>query len=99
GLDSPYAGNWKVPQYRTEAVLGEHAERLGATLLRAHELIGITELPDHVVCTVRGPEGGELRISARYVVGCDGARSTVRELQGFPVSTAPATKELLRADV
>jgi 2-polyprenyl-6-methoxyphenol hydroxylase-like FAD-dependent oxidoreductase len=99
GLDSPYAGNWKVPQYRTEAVLGEHAERLGATLLRAHELTGITELPDHVICTVRGPEGGELRIRARYVVGCDGARSTVRELRGFPVSTAPATKELLRADV
>ncbi|MFJ9821227.1 FAD-dependent monooxygenase [Streptomyces sp. NPDC101151] len=98
GLDSAYAGNWKVPQYRTEAVLGERAEGLGATLLRAHELTEITELPDHVVCGVRGPRGHR-HIQARYVVGCDGARSTVRRLCGFPVSATPATKELLRADV
>jgi 2-polyprenyl-6-methoxyphenol hydroxylase-like FAD-dependent oxidoreductase len=98
GLDSEYAGNWKVPQYRTEAVLGERAEELGATLLRAHELTEITELSDHVVCGVQGP-GGHLRIQARYVVGCDGARSTVRRLCGFPVSATAATKELLRADV
>lgn len=98
GLDSDYAGNWKVPQYRTEAVLGERAEALGVTLLRAHELTEITELPDHVVCGVRGPEG-HVRIRAGYVVGCDGARSTVRELCGFPVSAAAPTKELLRADL
>lgn len=97
GLDSEYAGNWKVPQYRTEAVLGERAERLGATLLRANQLTEITDLPDHVVCGVRGPDA-DLRIRARYVVGCDGARSTVR-LAGFTSSAAPATKELLRADV
>jgi 2-polyprenyl-6-methoxyphenol hydroxylase-like FAD-dependent oxidoreductase len=98
GLDSEYAGNWKVPQYRTEAVLGEHAERQGATLLRAHQLTEITELPDHVICGVQGP-AGELRIKARYVVGCDGAGSAVRRLHGFTVSATPATKELLRADV
>jgi 2-polyprenyl-6-methoxyphenol hydroxylase-like FAD-dependent oxidoreductase len=97
-LDSEYAGSWKVPQYRTEAVLGERAEGLGATLLRAHELTEITERPDRVVCGVRGPEG-DLRIEARYVIGCDGARSTVRRLHGFTVSATPATKELLRADV
>ena len=98
GLDSEYAGNWKVPQYRTEAVLGERAEELGATLLRAHELTEITELSDHVVCEVQGP-AGHLRIQARYVVGCDGARSAVRRLCGFGVSATAATKELLRADV
>ncbi|AYY12633.1 FAD-binding monooxygenase [Actinobacteria bacterium YIM 96077] len=98
GLDSEYAGNWKVPQYRTEAVLAERAEGLGVTVLRAHELTEITELPDHVVCGVRGPDG-DARIRARYVVGCDGAWSTVRRLCGFPVSARAATKELLRADV
>ncbi len=98
GLDSEYAGNWKVPQHRTEAVLGERAQALGATLLRAHELTKITELPDHLVCAVLGP-GGHRRFQAGYVVGCDGARSTVRRLAGFPVSTTAATKELLRADI
>jgi 2-polyprenyl-6-methoxyphenol hydroxylase-like FAD-dependent oxidoreductase len=98
GLDSPYAGNWKVPQYRTEAVLGERAVQLGATLLRSHELTGITERDDGVLCEVEGP-GGPLRIEARYVVGCDGADSTVRRRHGFPVSATAATKELIRADL
>jgi 2-polyprenyl-6-methoxyphenol hydroxylase-like FAD-dependent oxidoreductase len=98
GLDSDYAGNWKVPQYRTETVLAERAEELGVTLLRSHELSEITEFSDHVVCGVQGPTG-HLRIKARYVVGCDGARSTVRGLCGFGVSATAATKELLRADV
>lgn len=98
GLDSEYAGNWKVPQYRTEAVLAGRAEQLGATLLRGHELTEITELADHVACGIRGPDG-PLLIRAGYVVGCDGARSTVRELSGFGVSAKAATTELLRADV
>jgi 2-polyprenyl-6-methoxyphenol hydroxylase-like FAD-dependent oxidoreductase len=98
GLDSQYAGNWKVPQYRTEAVVGERAVQLGATLLRSHELIGITEREDGVLCEVEGP-GGPVRIEARYVVGCDGADSTVRHLHGFPVSATAATKELIRADL
>jgi len=98
GLDSDHAGNWKVPQYRTEAVLGERAAGLGVTMLRAHELTEITELSDRVVCGVQGP-AGHLWIQARYVVGCDGAHSTVRRLCGFPVSATPATRELLRADV
>jgi 2-polyprenyl-6-methoxyphenol hydroxylase-like FAD-dependent oxidoreductase len=97
GLDSQYAGNWKVPQYRTEAVLGQRARELGATLLRSHELTGITEREDGVVCEVEGP-AGPLRIEARYVVGCDGADSAVRR-HGFTVSATAATKELIRADV
>jgi 2-polyprenyl-6-methoxyphenol hydroxylase-like FAD-dependent oxidoreductase len=97
-VDSRYAGNWKVPQYRTEAVLGLRAGRLGATLLRGHELTGVSQSGDHVACTVRGP-AGDLRIRARYLVGCDGARSTVRRLCGFTASVTGASKELLRADV
>ncbi|HEY1919411.1 MAG TPA: FAD-dependent monooxygenase [Streptosporangiaceae bacterium] len=98
GLDSRYAGNWKVPQYRTEAVLGERARQLGATVLRSHELTGITERDDGVVCAVEAPDG-QVRIEARYVVGCDGAGSAVRRRHGFTVSAVPATKELFRADL
>jgi 2-polyprenyl-6-methoxyphenol hydroxylase-like FAD-dependent oxidoreductase len=97
-VDSAYAGHWKLPQYRTEAALGERATTLGASVLRAHELTGLTEAPDHVVCKIRGP-GGHRPIRAAYVVGCDGAHSTVRRLARFPVTATPATKELLRADL
>jgi 2-polyprenyl-6-methoxyphenol hydroxylase-like FAD-dependent oxidoreductase len=96
--DSAYGGNWKLPQYRTEAALGERAVELGASVLRAHELTGITEQSDHVRCGIQGTDG-RLQIRAEYVVGCDGAHSTVRRLAGFPVTATAATKELLRADL
>ena len=98
GLDSDHAGSWKVPQYRTEAALGRRAAELGVPLLRSCELTGVAQAADRVVCTARGPDG-EIRIRARYLVGCDGAGSTVRRLCGFTSSGTAATKELLRADV
>ncbi|MFE9301378.1 FAD-dependent monooxygenase [Streptomyces sp. NPDC006856] len=97
-VDSPFAGNWKVPQYRTEAALAARAAELGAETLRSHELTELTERPDHVRCRIQGPEG-PLDLRAAYVVGCDGARSTVRRLAGIPVTATPATRELLRADI
>jgi 2-polyprenyl-6-methoxyphenol hydroxylase-like FAD-dependent oxidoreductase len=96
--DSPRAGNWKLPQYRTEAILAERAGQLGAQLLRAHELHDLSDDGNQVVCDVSGP-ASSLRLTAEYVVGCDGAASTVRRLGGFDYVGAPATKELLRADV
>ena len=98
GPDSEYWGNWKVPQYRTEAALSARALELGVTLLRTHELTQITSGPDEVDCELAGP-AGRVRVRARYLVGCDGAESTVRRIGGFPVSTVPATTELLRADI
>jgi 2-polyprenyl-6-methoxyphenol hydroxylase-like FAD-dependent oxidoreductase len=97
-LDSEYAGNWKVPQYRTESVLAQRAAELGATLLRDHELTEIGELSDHMVCVVRSPSG-DLRIQSQYVIGCDGATSTVRQLCGFRCTTTSPTREMIRADV
>ncbi|MEN3356203.1 MAG: hypothetical protein V7637_185 [Mycobacteriales bacterium] len=98
GLPSAYAGNWKVPQYRTEAAFQSRAERLGAELLRCHQLTALSEQQDHVVCLVESPAGAR-RIRARWVVGCDGAASTVRGLGGFTVARAAPTREMLRADV
>jgi 2-polyprenyl-6-methoxyphenol hydroxylase-like FAD-dependent oxidoreductase len=98
GLDSDYPGNWKVPQYRTEAALADRAAEHGVRVLRSHELIELAEEDDHVACGVVGPRG-YARIRARYVVGCDGARSSVRRLAGFAMSATAATRELLRADV
>ncbi|WP_410667994.1 FAD-dependent monooxygenase [Amycolatopsis sp. cmx-4-68] len=94
-VDSAFAGHWKVPQYRTEAALAERALGLGATLLREHELTGLTEHEDHVEAAF----AGRPVLRADFVVGCDGRHSAVRRLAGFAVDSAPATRELLRADV
>ncbi len=101
---SEYAGNWKVPQYRTESALGARADSLGATVVRAFEVTDVTVAGDRVTCAARGAGAGagageSLRVSGRFLVGCDGARSAVRRLCGFTASVTGATKELLRADI
>ncbi|SEF05305.1 SDR family oxidoreductase [Streptomyces sp. Ag109_O5-10] len=97
-LPSSHPGQWKVPQTRTEEVLGAWAERLGARVLRGHEVFALTRHPDHV--TVATEEQGHRReFTARYVVGCDGEQSAVRRLAGIAFPGDAAGRELIRADV
>lgn len=98
GLDSEYAGHWKIPQYRTEAALQQWATGLGARLLRGHELTGLAA-GEHGVDAVASNGGGPVRLRAAYLAGCDGGDSTVRRLAGFGSDGHDAELELLRADV
>jgi 2-polyprenyl-6-methoxyphenol hydroxylase-like FAD-dependent oxidoreductase len=95
---TPYRGQWKVPQTRVEALLAEWAGGLGADIRREHEVRAVTVTADHVAVEVAGP-GGTTRLTAAYLVGCDGEESAVRRLAGFDFVGTDATKELLRADV
>ncbi|MDN3264558.1 FAD-dependent monooxygenase [Streptomyces sp. CSDS2] len=101
GTPSPYAGQWKVPQARTEELLEEWARGLGARFVKGYRLTGLEERDGHVEALAEpGTPGREgLRIRAAHAVGCDGESSTVRALAGFRLSGQDATRELLRADV
>ncbi|MFG2915423.1 FAD-dependent monooxygenase [Kitasatospora sp. NPDC048298] len=78
-----------VPQHRIEEVLEEHVRALGVTVRRDHEVTGFDQDRTGVTVHVHGPDGAE-RLRARYLVGADGGRSTVRKLAGigFPGITA-----------
>ncbi|WP_049657122.1 FAD-dependent monooxygenase [Kitasatospora sp. MY 5-36] len=79
-----------VPQHRIEEVLEERLLDLGVTVRRDREVTGLRQDPTGVTVDVQGPDGaGQLR--ARYLVGADGGRSTVRKLAGigFPGVTSP----------
>ncbi|RSD19729.1 FAD-dependent monooxygenase [Amycolatopsis eburnea] len=80
--DRPRTNIW---QPELERVLAEHAE--GVRILRGHEVTALESDVDGVTVTA----GRTWR--ARYVVGCDGGRSTVRKLAGFGF---PGTPALLR---
>ncbi|NGO68936.1 FAD-dependent monooxygenase [Streptomyces boncukensis] len=95
----PFAGQWKAPQTRVEAVLGERAVRLGAEVWRGVLVTGLEQGPQAVTARAIGPERAPFAVTARYAVGCDGEDSTVRRLAGFDFPGTPATRELLRADV
>ncbi|TGZ05061.1 monooxygenase, partial [Streptomyces rhizosphaericola] len=98
-LPGPYPGQWKVPQTRTEEVLGAWAVRLGAEVRRGHRVTGLEQHPDRAVVEATGPTGAPVRITAAYVVGCDGEDSTVRRLTGISFPGADAERELIRADI
>jgi bifunctional hydroxylase/dehydrase len=87
-----------VPQYRIEQMLAEWAVELGAKILRNHTVVGLQPTGDGVVAVVEGPTGRREH-AADYLVGCDGGRSTVRQLGGFDFPGTDATREMYLADV
>ncbi|MEU9413210.1 SDR family oxidoreductase [Streptomyces sp. NPDC048281] len=97
-LPSTHPGQWKVPQTRTEELLGAWAERLGARVLRGHEVLSLAQHPDRVT-VVAEQHGHRREFTARYVVGCDGEQSAVRRLAGIAFPGDAAGRELIRADV
>jgi 2-polyprenyl-6-methoxyphenol hydroxylase-like FAD-dependent oxidoreductase len=88
---------WAVPlpQPRLERLLDEHARELGASLRRGHEVARVSQDNDTVAADVRGPDGPR-QMTARYLVGCDGAHSRVREGARikFPGITYPEVNRL-----
>ena len=86
-----------LPQPELESLLEEIAVELGAEIRRGHEVVGLGQDDDSVTVDVRGPDGPH-RVSARYLVGCDGVHSPVRGLAGigFPGVTYPEVNRLGR---
>ena len=84
-----------LPQPRLQGVLEELARELGAEIRRGHEVVGLSQDDAAVAADVRGPDG-QHRVTARYLVGCDGSRSRVRDLAAipFPGITYPEVNRL-----
>ncbi|MFF0245208.1 FAD-dependent monooxygenase [Streptosporangium sandarakinum] len=84
-----------LPQQLLERLLDERAAELGVEIRRGHEATGVSQDDAAVTVDVRGPDG-PYRVSARHLVGCDGARSRVRDRAGipFPGVTYPEVNRL-----
>ncbi|WP_371100926.1 FAD-dependent monooxygenase [Streptomyces sp. PU_AKi4] len=89
-LPSPFPYTLAMPQERTEALLEGQAAGLGADIRRGHEVTGFTEHPDHIAVHTTGPHG-PTTLRAAYLVGCDGAHSTVRTAAGIDYPGTPST--------
>jgi 2-polyprenyl-6-methoxyphenol hydroxylase-like FAD-dependent oxidoreductase len=95
GLDTAHPYGLAVEQPVTERLLHERALELGADVRRGHELVGLSQDEDGV--SVELADGTRLR--SRYLVGCDGARSTVRTLLGVDFPGEPARVETLLGEM
>lgn len=77
----PEHGQW-IPQYTLEKVLVAKARALSSVNIRYNTtFLTATQDEDKVVATLE-QDGGTLEIKARYLIGADGARSTIRDLIG-----------------
>ncbi|MFI9205431.1 FAD-dependent monooxygenase [Streptomyces sp. NPDC053048] len=76
--DSPYASGLLIPQWRTEQILRDRLAEYGVEVELGCELTGFTQDADGVVATLADGR----RVSAGYLVGCDGGHSPVRKALG-----------------
>ncbi|MEW2398532.1 FAD-dependent monooxygenase [Streptomyces sp. NPDC046862] len=90
-----------IPQYEVEKVLERRAVECGVRFRYETEVTGIRQHGDTVTVEVRGPhgEGEPDALSAAYVVGADGHRSTVREAIGLPFPGKSVIRSVVLADV
>jgi 2-polyprenyl-6-methoxyphenol hydroxylase-like FAD-dependent oxidoreductase len=86
---SPFPYMLVLPQDRHEQLLIELLAGLGVRVERGVELTGAAETADGVTARLRASDGREEVAHARYLAGCDGARSAVRGAigVGFPGGT------------
>lgn len=87
----PYPAAVMLPQYLTERVMRERLAELGQRPAFGHTLVGFEQDAEGVSARIAGPQG-EQTLRARYLVGADGGRSTVRQTAGidFPGRTLGA---------
>jgi 2-polyprenyl-6-methoxyphenol hydroxylase-like FAD-dependent oxidoreductase len=73
-----------ISQYTLEPVLKRAAERIPAVAVRyGTELLEFKEDGPNIVATIRSSDGRSKKISAAYLVGCDGGSSVVRKQLGI----------------
>ncbi|GHF81046.1 FAD-dependent monooxygenase [Streptomyces sp. NRRL_ISP-5395] len=97
-LDGAGQAAKSVPQSETESRLEEWAVELGADIRRGDEVLAVREGGAGVEVDLRGPDG-PATLTAPWLVGCDGGRSTVRGAAGFDFPGTAATMEMFLADV
>jgi 2-polyprenyl-6-methoxyphenol hydroxylase-like FAD-dependent oxidoreductase len=99
GIDSAFPFPLLLPQSRTEALLTVRLAELGVTIERSVELIGLGQDMSGVTATLRNADGGVEVVRTKYVAGCDGARSAVRQTLDIHFEGYTEPQTFLLADV
>ncbi|MCX4678452.1 rifampin monooxygenase [Streptomyces sp. NBC_01433] len=94
-LDTAHPYGLATPQPVSERLLNARALELGTEIRRGCEVAGLSQ--DEEGVTVELADGTHLR--SRYLVGCDGGRSTVRKQLGVGFPGEPSTVETLLGEM
>ncbi|MEU9865268.1 FAD-dependent monooxygenase [Streptomyces sp. NPDC047971] len=94
----PY-GFAALPQYETERLLEEYVAGLGTTIERGTELLSFAQDADGVTALLRNASGADEELRTRYLIGCDGAHSTVRKGLGLNFEGGAFPEEYMLGDL
>jgi 2-polyprenyl-6-methoxyphenol hydroxylase-like FAD-dependent oxidoreductase len=94
-LDTAHPYVLGIPQPVIDRLLAERATELGAEIRPGCALVGLSQDEDGV--TAELADGTQLR--SRYLVGCDGGRSTVRKLLGVGFPGEPSSVDTLLGEM
>jgi 3-(3-hydroxy-phenyl)propionate hydroxylase len=88
-----------LQQFHAEAYLVDRVQELSGIDLRwCNKVTGLQPRNDHVALTIQTPDGPYL-LRAHYVVACDGARSSLRQMVGAEFAGKVFEDQFLIADV
>ncbi|MFC4535002.1 FAD-dependent monooxygenase [Sphaerisporangium dianthi] len=86
-----------ITQPAVEAVMIRRLAELGLDVEWRTTLVTLADQGDRVLVRLAGP-GGEEEFTASWVVGCDGAHSSVRELCGIPFAGRTYSRSFVLGD-
>lgn len=98
-VDAAYPFSLNTPQTETERVLTEHLRSLGVTVERAVKLTGLSQEADAVQVGLQHGDGTAEELTVAWVIGADGAHSTVRRLVGGKLKGKFVGERFLLGDV
>ena len=96
--ESPYPFIAMVPQDLTERLLVEQLRRRGGAVEYETSFVSAVQRHDDVIVTLER-KGERFELNAAFVVGCDGAHSTVRHLLNLPFEGAQYDSLFMLADM
>jgi 2-polyprenyl-6-methoxyphenol hydroxylase-like FAD-dependent oxidoreductase len=99
GVNSPYPYALMLPQSDTERLLEAHLLSLGVGVEREVELIGFTDTGTGVTAALRHSDGRQETLETAWLIGCDGAHSSVRHTLGLPFLGDTLHTDWVLADV
>ncbi|MGW7408187.1 FAD-dependent monooxygenase [Streptomyces sp. NPDC054833] len=97
--DTAYPFWLSIPQYATERVLEAHLDQAGGKVEWGVTLDEIHDDHDHVQAALEHAGGRHETVRARWLIGCDGGRSRVRDDAGLSLDRSDAGATFVLADV
>lgn len=99
--DSRFGFTLFLSQHESEFVLREWATESGVDLRFRSKVVGLVDRGEYVEVTMEDSDGATSVVTAQYVIGADGGRSTVRQLAGidFPGHDTTFTGVIVTAEM